>query len=199
MGLPVKLIVGIGNPGEQYARTRHNVGVWFVSRFADEQSAKFSEQKKFFGRIATTQFADQEIRLLIPNTYMNESGKSVGAVVNFYKYLPEEILIVHDELDLDTGLIRFKQGGGLAGHNGLKDITSRLGGTQDYKRLRIGVGHPGDKSQVTGHVLGKVSKSDEKVINTCIDEALYVLPTALKGDWENAMNQLNGFVAGSVK
>ena len=195
MSLPLKLIVGIGNPGEQYARTRHNVGVWFVSRFAEQQGAIFSEQKKFFGRISTTTFDGQEIRLLLPSTYMNDSGKSVGAVANFYKYKPEEILIAQDELDIETGLIKFKQGGGLAGHNGLRSITKSLGGSQDYNRLRIGVGHPGDKSGVIGHVLGKVSKADERAINICIDEALYVLPTALKGDWENAMNQLNGFRA----
>jgi PTH1 family peptidyl-tRNA hydrolase len=195
MSLPLKLIVGIGNPGEQYARTRHNVGVWFVSRVAEQQGAKFSEQKKFFGRMATTTFDGQEVRLLLPSTYMNESGKSVGAVANFYKYKPEEILIAQDELDIETGLIKFKQGGGLAGHNGLRSITKSLGGSQDYNRLRIGVGHPGDKSGVIGHVLGKVTKADEQAINTCIDEALYVLPTALKGDWENAMNLLNGFKA----
>lgn len=192
MSLPLKLIVGIGNPGEQYARTRHNVGVWFVSRLADQQRVTFSEQKKFFGRVASMYFGSQEIRLLLPNTYMNESGKSVGAIANFYKIEPEEMLIVHDELDLATGLIRFKQGGGLAGHNGLRDITKRLAGSQDYNRLRIGVGHPGDKSEVTGHVLGKVSGPDELVINECIAEALRVLPTALAGEWENAMNQLNG-------
>tara|TARA_R110002073_G_scaffold290625_1_gene455600 strand:+ start:429 stop:1028 length:600 start_codon:yes stop_codon:yes gene_type:complete len=192
MSLPLKLIVGIGNPGEQYARTRHNVGVWLVSRFADQQGVTFSKEKKFFGRTATTVFDGHEIRLLLPDTYMNESGKSVAALVNFFKVDPEEILVVHDELDLDTGLIRFKQGGGLAGHNGLRSITQRLGGTQDYNRLRIGVGHPGDKSDVTGHVLGKVSKRDEVVINECIEEALRVFPTAISGDWENAMNQLNG-------
>tara|TARA_R110002072_G_C7840536_1_gene524942 strand:- start:59 stop:658 length:600 start_codon:yes stop_codon:yes gene_type:complete len=192
MSLPLKLIVGIGNPGEQYARTRHNVGVWFVSRFADQQGVTFSKEKKFFGRAATTLFDGQEIRLLLPDTYMNESGKSVAALVNFFKIEPEEILVVHDELDLDTGLIRFKQGGGLAGHNGLRSITQRLGGSQDYNRLRIGVGHPGDKSDVTGHVLGKVSKRDELVIQECIEEALRVFPTAISGDWENAMNQLNG-------
>jgi PTH1 family peptidyl-tRNA hydrolase len=192
MSLPLKLIVGIGNPGEQYARTRHNVGVWFVSRFADQQSVTFSEQKKFFGRIASTFVDGHEIRLLLPNTYMNESGKSVGAVANFYKIEPEEILVAHDELDLATGLIRFKQGGGLAGHNGLRDITKRLAGSHDYNRLRIGVGHPGDKSEVMGHVLGKVSAKDELVINECIAEALRVMPTAIAGEWENAMNQLNG-------
>jgi PTH1 family peptidyl-tRNA hydrolase len=193
MSLPLKLIVGIGNPGEQYARTRHNVGVWFVARFAEQQGATFSEQKKFFGRVATTIFDGHELKLLLPNTYMNESGKSVGALANFFKIEPQEILVAQDELDIDTGLIKFKQGGGLAGHNGLRSITKSLGGSQDYNRLRIGVGHPGDRSQVTGHVLGKVSKADEQVINACIDEALYVLPTAIKGDWENAMNQLNGF------
>ena len=199
MSLPLKLIVGIGNPGEQYARTRHNVGVWFVARFAEQQGAKFTEQKKFFGRIATTSFDGQELKLLLPNTYMNDSGKSVGAVANFYEIQPEEILVAQDELDIATGLIKFKQGGGLAGHNGLRSITKHLAGSQDYNRLRIGVGHPGDKSQVTGHVLGKVSKADEQVINACIDEALYILPTAIEGDWENAMNQLNGFKVESVR
>lgn len=192
MSLPLKLIVGIGNPGEQYARTRHNVGVWFVSRFAVQQGISFSQQKKFFGRTATIMFDGQEIRLLLPDTYMNESGKSVAALANYYKITPEEILIAHDELDLDTGLIRFKQGGGLAGHNGLRSITQRMGGTQDYNRLRIGVGHPGDKSQVTSHVLGKVTASDETTMLECIEEALRVLPVAIGGDWENAMNQLNG-------
>ena len=193
MSLPLKLIVGIGNPGEQYARTRHNVGVWFVSRFAEQQGVTFSEQKKFFGRVASLFVDGQEIRLLLPNTYMNESGKSVAAIARFFKIEPEEILVAHDELDLATGLIRFKQGGGLAGHNGLRDITQRLGGSQAFNRLRIGVGHPGDKSEVTGHVLGKVAASDESIINECIEEALRYMPRAIAGDWENAMNQLNGF------
>ncbi len=193
MSLPLKLIVGIGNPGEQYARTRHNAGVWFVSRFADQQGVTFSDQKKFFGRTAVTYAEGQELKLLLPNTYMNESGKSVGAMASYYKIKPEEILIAHDELDIDTGLIKFKQGGGLAGHNGLRDITRSLAGNQSFNRLRIGVGHPGDKSDVTGHVLGKVSSSDENIILDCIAEALRALPTAIKGDWENAMNLLNGF------
>jgi len=149
-------------------------------------------KKKFFGRTATTMFDGHEVRILLPDTYMNESGKSVAALANYFGITPEEILIAHDELDLDTGLIRFKQGGGLAGHNGLRSITQRMGGTQDYNRLRIGVGHPGDKSQVTGHVLGKVVASDENAMLECIEEALRVLPVAIGGDWENAMNQLNG-------
>jgi len=193
MSSNLKLIVGLGNPGEQYARTRHNAGVWFVSRFADQQGATFKEEKKFFGRTATTLFESQEMRLLLPTTYMNESGKSVRALAHFFKIPPEQILIVHDELDLPTGVIRFKQGGGLAGHNGLRDITQRLGGNQDFNRIRIGVGHPGQKSDVTGHVLGTVSKKDESTIYQCIDEALRLMPLVVNGEWQKAMNELNGF------
>ncbi|MFB0932625.1 MAG: aminoacyl-tRNA hydrolase, partial [Pseudomonadales bacterium] len=119
--------------------------------------------------------------------------KSVRALAHFFKIPPEQILIVHDELDLPTGVIRFKQGGGLAGHNGLRDITQRLGGNQDFNRLRIGVGHPGQKSDVTGHVLGTVSKKDESTIYQCIDEALRLMPLVVNGEWQKAMNELNGF------
>ena len=193
MSSNLKLIVGLGNPGEQYARTRHNAGVWFVSRFANQQGATFKEEKKFFGRTATTLFESQEMRLLLPTTYMNESGKSVGALAHFFKIMPEEILIVHDELDLATGIIRLKQGGGLAGHNGLRDIARSLGGAQHFNRLRIGVGHPGSKEQVTGHVLGSVSQKDEDTIWRCIEEGLHHIPMVVRGDWQPAMNTLNGF------
>ena len=192
MSLPLKLIVGIGNPGEQYARTRHNAGFWFISRFADLQGATFREEKKFFGRAALASYESKEIRLLMPNTFVNESGKAVGAIANFYKIPARQILIVHDELDLPIGVIRFKQGGGLAGHNGLRDIARCLGGNQDFNRLRIGVGHPGDKSEVLGHVLGKASRDDEATIFKCIDEALRLLPLASNGEWQQAMNELNG-------
>lgn len=195
MGLPLKLIVGIGNPGEQYARTRHNAGFWFVSRFADIQGATFREEKKFFGRATMAQYESREIRLLLPDTFMNESGKAVGAIANYFKIEPRQILIVHDELDLPIGVIRFKQGGGLAGHNGLRDIARCLGGNQDFNRLRIGVGHPGDQSGVLGHVLGKASREDETAIYSCIDEALRLMPLASNGAWQQAMNELNGFRA----
>lgn len=195
MGLPLKLIVGLGNPGEQYARTRHNAGFWFVSRFADLQRATFREEKKFFGRAAVASFESREIRLLLPNTFVNQSGKAVGAMANFYKIPAPQILIVHDELDLPIGAIRFKQGGGLAGHNGLRDIARCMGGKQDFNRVRIGVGHPGDKSGVLGHVLGKASAEDETIIYRCIDEALRLLPLACSGEWQQAMNELNGFNA----
>ena len=193
MGLALKLIVGLGNPGEEYARTRHNAGVWFLSRFAELQGVTFKLEKKFHGRTALTHFGGHEIRLLVPTTYMNESGKAVGAISHFYRIAPEEILIAHDELDLPTGAIRYKEGGGLAGHNGLRDVTRSLGGQQSFNRLRIGVGHPGNKENVTGHVLGKVNKQDESVINECIEESLRYLPLAADGDWQQAMTALNGF------
>ena len=195
MSTPLRLIVGVGNPGEQYARTRHNAGVWFVSRFAEQQGAQVKNEKKFFGHVATINYQQNELRLLIPKTFMNESGKAVGAIANFYKINPQDILVAHDELDLPSGSIRFKQGGGLAGHNGLRDITRALGGSQDFNRLRIGVGHPGTKTDVIGHVLSTVSPTDEKLIQRCIDEALALMPLAAQGEWEQAMNALNGFNA----
>lgn len=197
MSLPLKLIVGIGNPGERYAETRHNVGVWFVARFAQAHGATFRDEKKFLGQVASTQLEGQDLRILLPSTYMNESGRSVGPLAHFYRIQPEEILVVHDELDLPIGTIRFKQGGGLAGHNGLRDISAALGGSQDFNRIRIGVGHPGEKEQVTGHVLGKASREDRELIDICIDEAMRYMPLAIHGEWGKAMNALNGFNAGS--
>lgn len=195
MGTALRLIVGLGNPGERYARTPHNAGAWFVARLAEQQGAVFKDEKKFFGRVATVIIEQQEVRLLLPSTYMNESGKAVGALANFYKVLPQEMLIAHDELDLPAGAVRFKQGGGLAGHNGLRDISRALAGARDFNRLRIGVGHPGDKSDVVGHVLSTVSKRDAILIDQCIEEALYFLPLAVRGEWEQAMTGLNGFSA----
>lgn len=194
--VPLKLIVGIGNPGDQYANTRHNAGIWFIERFAEQHGGVFREEKKFFGRVANIVDDGQELRLLIPSTYMNESGKSVGALASFFKISANRMLIAHDELDLAIGIIRFKQGGGLAGHNGLRDITSSLGGNQDFNRLRIGVGHPGSKHEVTGHVLGRASLQDKDVIGQCIDEAMACMPLAVKGDWEKAMNRLHNFKVG---
>jgi PTH1 family peptidyl-tRNA hydrolase len=193
MTSPLKLIVGIGNPGDQYANTRHNAGIWFIERLATEFNAVFKEERKFFGRTATIHYESRELKLLIPSTFMNESGKSVGALANFFKIPPNRMLIAHDELDLATGVIRFKQGGGLAGHNGLRDISRCLGGSQDFNRLRIGVGHPGSKENVTGHVLGKATSTDRSIIERCIDEAIGAIPLALQGDWEKAMNRLHNF------
>ena len=188
---PLALIVGIGNPGAGYADTRHNAGVWFVERLASDFGGSFRAEKKFFGRVAMTHIAGREVRLLIPDTYMNESGKSVAALMNFYKVVPGAVLIAHDEIDFPSGKIRFKQGGGLAGHNGLRDISKCLAGTTDFNRLRIGVGHPGDQGDVTGHVLGRVTAGDRAMIDTCIGEALAVTPTVVTGDWQTAMQRLH--------
>lgn len=189
--IPLELIVGIGNPGADYARTRHNAGVWFVERLAEKYGAEFKAEKKFFGRVAVIHLDGRDIRLLLPDTYMNESGKSVAALVNFYKLDPQSMLVAHDEIDFPAGKIRFKQDGGLAGHNGLRDISRRLAGTTEFNRVRIGVGHPGDKSGVTGHVLGAVSAKDRQDIETCIDLALSALPVAVSGNWQDAMLRLH--------
>ncbi len=188
---PLDLIVGIGNPGRDYQDTRHNVGVWFVEALARRENAVFKAEKKFFGRVASVYLEGRDVRLLIPDTYMNESGKSVAALVNFYKIPLEAVLVAHDELDFPIGKVRFKQDGGLAGHNGLRDISRSLGGAREFNRLRIGVGHPGDKDGVTGHVLGKASASEKELIDQCIDESLRALPYAIKGDWQLAMQQLH--------
>ena len=189
--LPLKLIAGIGNPGADYANTRHNAGVWFVERLAEKFGASFKPEKKFFGRTSLINVDGVQVRLLVPDTYMNESGKSVGALANFFKIEPAEILIAHDEIDFPSGKIRFKQDGGLAGHNGLRDISSRLAGATDFNRLRIGVGHPGDRGGVTGHVLGKVSREDRELIDNCIEDAIATISVAVRGDWQLAMQQLH--------
>lgn len=186
-GQPLSLIVGIGNPGPEYADTRHNAGVWFLDRLGEKYGAIFKAEKKFSGRVALVRIDGREIRLLVPDTYMNESGKSVGALVNFFKIEPQSILVAHDEIDFPCGKVRFKQGGGFAGHNGLKDISRTLAGTDAFNRVRIGVGHPGHSSGVTGHVLGKVSRDDRAAIEWCIDEAIACLAPALDGDWQEAM------------
>ncbi|MBQ5460128.1 MAG: aminoacyl-tRNA hydrolase, partial [Rhodocyclaceae bacterium] len=145
-----RLIVGLGNPGAEYSRTRHNAGFWFCERLAARLQIPLAHENRFFG--ITGQDRARGIRLLLPQTFMNRSGQAIGALARFYRIAPQEILIVHDELDLPPGQMRLKFGGGLVGHNGLKDATAHLS-TQDYWRLRIGIGHPGDRSQVIHYVL----------------------------------------------
>ncbi len=195
MSSPLSLIVGIGNPGSQYSETRHNVGVWLVKKLASLHGGVFRQEKKFFGDIASLVYRGRELKLLIPSTYMNESGKSVGALVNFYKIPCQRMLVAHDELDLTTGIVRLKQGGGLAGHNGLRDISRCLAGSQEFNRLRIGVGHPGTKKDVTSHVLSKASPADRHSIDACIYAALDVIPLLVEGEWQKAMNELHTFSA----
>lgn len=187
----IKLIVGLGNPGPDYAETRHNVGQWFVEQLAKRCSAQFKLETKYKAQIAKTFIANREVRLVIPNTYMNESGQAIAPLANFFKIKAEEILIVHDELDLLPGVARLKQGGGHGGHNGLRDSINKLSNNNNFLRLRIGIGHPGDKSKVTGYVLKKPDAQDRVLIENSIDAALSVIEKVVEGDLQNAMTQLH--------
>jgi len=164
----IKLIVGLGNPGPQYSQTRHNAGVWYTQALANAYSIPLELETKFFGSLGRGLIENRDCRLLIPNTFMNLSGKSVAAVANFYKIEAEEILVAHDELDIPSGTVKLKQSGGHGGHNGLRDIISSLGNCRDFHRLRIGIDHPGNKNQVSNYVLSKASPIDQKAIDESI-------------------------------
>ena len=187
----IRLIVGLGNPGKEYEGTRHNAGAFFVQELARQGGQILKSEGKFFGDTARVTVAGHDLRLLVPSTFMNRSGKSVAAIANFYQIAPEEILIAHDELDIEPGQARFKQGGGHGGHNGLKDIIPALGGDKNFHRLRVGIGHPGHASRVSGYVLSKPNKADRAAIDDIIDDAVRALPLLLVGDAVKAMTQLN--------
>ncbi len=191
MGSPISLIVGLGNPGRDYQNTRHNAGVWFLQALAQQLKIQFTEQPKFFGLVARAEIADQSVHLLIPTTFMNLSGKSVAALAQFFKIPPEAILVVHDELDLLPGMARLKQGGGAGGHNGLKDIIQALGNQNNFQRLRLGIGHPGQASLVTNYVLGTPPSSEKQLIEEAIEQALPEIPAIISGDTQAVMNRLN--------
>ncbi|HFW3378437.1 TPA: aminoacyl-tRNA hydrolase, partial [Salmonella enterica subsp. enterica serovar Heidelberg] len=169
--MAIKLIVGLANPGAEYAATRHNAGAWYVDLLAERLRAPLREEPKFFGYTSRITLEGEDVRLLVPTTFMNLSGKAVGAMASFYRIQPDEILVAHDELDLPPGVAKFKLGGGHGGHNGLKDIISKLGNNPNFHRLRVGIGHPGDKSKVVGFVLGKPPVSEQKLIDEAIYEA----------------------------
>ncbi len=191
----IKLIAGLGNPGSEYRGTRHNAGADFVEALAASCGCTLQEESKFFGFTGRIRFAGHDLRLLIPTTFMNRSGKAVAALAGFYKIAPEEILVAHDELDIPAGTARFKRGGGHGGHNGLRDIVPALGNNGDFYRLRIGIGHPGHASRVTGHVLGQPSVADRQRIDASITEAIAALPLLLDGDGTKAMTRLHSFSA----
>lgn len=191
----IKLIVGLGNPGPSYFETRHNAGQHFVEALAQHCGTILNTDKKFFGLYANTQIHGQEVKLLIPTTYMNRSGQSVAALCQFYKISVDEILVAHDELDIPVGTIKLKQGGGHGGHNGLRDIISALGNSNTFHRLRIGIGHPGDSRQVSDYVLKKAPRDEREKTQACIDQAIQALPTILSGQWQQAMKQLHSFQA----
>ena len=187
----IRLIVGLGNPGEKYMNTRHNAGSWFLQSVARFSECAFKEEKKFFGKVATAKISDLEVMLLLPQTYMNESGQSVAAIANYYKMNAPQILVAHDEVDLPVGRLRLKEGGGLAGHNGLRDVSRRLGSSLDFKRLRIGVGRPKLEEDLVGYVLGKTPLSERELIDNSILLTHSLLPELVGGDWQKAMNKLH--------
>lgn len=185
-----KLIVGLGNPGSEYSETRHNAGFWFLDRLAASYGATFSADRKFHGEVARMTGDGVECLLLKPTTFMNNSGRAVQAVAAYFNVAPEEIMIVHDEIDLDTGTTRLKQGGGHGGHNGLRDIIEHLG-DNGFLRLRIGVGHPGHSSKVHGHVLRRPDSEQKRTLDTAIADALDIMPLVLNGDLNKAMSRLH--------
>jgi len=191
----IKLIVGLGNPGTQYVQTRHNAGEWYVNALAEQYSIPLQLETKFFGYVGRGMIGNSDCRLLIPNTFMNLSGKAVGALATFYKILPNEILVAHDELDIDPGTIKLKQSGGHGGHNGLRDIISALANNKDFYRLRIGIGHPGNKNQVTNYVLGKAPANEQRAIEESIDEALRHTNDIINGEHDKVMQSMHGFKA----
>ncbi|WGE68707.1 aminoacyl-tRNA hydrolase [Actinobacillus equuli subsp. haemolyticus] len=191
----IKLIVGLANPGAKYEDTRHNAGEWLINEIARQFNVSLKEEAKFFGKVAKINAASGEVRLLVPATFMNLSGKAVGALANFYRIKPEEILVAHDELDLPPGVAKIKQGGGHGGHNGLKDIIASLGNSNNFYRVRIGIGHPGSKELVAGYVLGKPSPQDQEKINAAVDEAGRCVDVLFKDGVTKATNRLNGFKA----
>lgn len=186
----VQLIVGLGNPGEQYDQTRHNAGFWFVEEIARQQGVVFRPEAKFFGEVAKIDLNGHQAWLLKPMTFMNRSGQSIQALANFYRLTAEQILVAHDELDLPVGVAKLKTGGGHGGHNGLRDTIAALGGAS-FHRLRLGIDHPGDRHQVVNYVLKSPSKIEREKIDDAIYDATRVLSDVLAGDFAKAMNQLH--------
>lgn len=181
----IRLIVGLGNPGPEYEQTRHNAGFWWVEAVARELKVHLVAEKGYFGNVARANVAGQPVWLLEPMTYMNRSGQAVAALARFFKIAPEEVLVVHDELDLSPGECKLKKGGGHAGHNGLRDIHAQLG-SAGYWRLRVGIGHPGNKNEVANWVLKKPSPDDRIAIAQALDRSLKALPHLIEGEMDKA-------------
>jgi len=188
--MPINLLIGLGNPGPRYASTRHNVGFWFVECVAAEFSVQFHQESKFHGEVCRVQQGDIDCWLLKPQTFMNRSGQAIIALSKFYKIPVDNILIVHDELDLPAGRIRFKNGGGHGGHNGLKDSIAHLN-TNQFKRLRIGISHPGHRDAVVDYVLNSPSQLEKTAIDNGIQTTLSVMPLILTGQFDKATQELH--------
>lgn len=189
MGTPIRLIAGLGNPGSQYDKTRHNAGFWFVDELARRYSGQFAAEKRFSGDVCKLQVGSNAVWLIKPMTFMNRSGLAVRQLADFYRIPVENMLVVHDELDIAAGDVRLKQGGGHGGHNGLRDCHAHLGA--DYWRLRLGVGHPGDRNKVVDYVLSRPSQDDEIVILRAIDAAADQIELILQGEMQKAMQALH--------
>ncbi|KQQ69547.1 aminoacyl-tRNA hydrolase [Acinetobacter sp. Leaf130] len=187
----ISLIVGLGNPGSEYAQTRHNAGFWFIEQLANKYGITLKNDPKFHGISGRGNIEGHDVRLLLPTTFMNRSGQSVVPFAKFYQIAPEAILIAHDELDMNPGVIRLKTGGGHGGHNGLRDIVPHIG--PNFHRLRIGIGHPGSKERVSGHVLGKAPSSEQCLMDAAIDHALSKVKLLVQGQVPQAMNQINAY------
>lgn len=184
----IRLIVGLGNPGREYADTRHNAGFWFCERLAHRLGVPLSVESRFHGLAGHAR--PQGVWFLLPQTFMNRSGQAVGALARFHRIAPAEILVVHDELDIPPGQLRLKFGGGLGGHNGLKDITAHMG-TQDYWRLRVGIGHPGDRNEVVNFVLKPPRREEREEIDAALERGLDIWPLIEKADWNAAIKRAN--------
>ena len=191
----IRLIVGLGNPGKDYERTRHNAGFWLLERFAVQSGVALRKDGKYQALVGRLGAGGQTAGawLVQPQSFMNASGRAVQMLAGFFKIAAAEILVVHDELDFAPGVAKLKQGGGIAGHNGLKDITQRLG-SHDYWRLRLGIGHPGDKNAVADYVLQRPSAEDREAIDGAIGRSIEILPLCLAGDLQGAMQKLHSFV-----
>jgi peptidyl-tRNA hydrolase, PTH1 family len=188
-GLPLRIIVGLGNPGPEHLVTRHNAGFWFVDLLARRHGGEFRDYRKFSGETAKINIEGQEIVLLKPTTYMNRSGLSIRQLSDFYKFSPDDILIAHDELDLPVGSVRLKQGGGHGGHNGLRDAIAHIGET--FWRLRLGIGHPGNKAEVIDYVLTRAPRAEEDLIMDAVGTAVDCVPLLLEQGAERAMTRLH--------
>ncbi|OBT15994.1 aminoacyl-tRNA hydrolase [Vibrio sp. UCD-FRSSP16_10] len=195
MSQEIKLLVGLANPGPEYTRTRHNAGAWVVEELARIHNVTLKNEPKFFGLTGRITASGYDLRLLVPTTFMNLSGKSVAALAKFYQIKPEEIMVAHDELDLPPGVGKFKKGGGHGGHNGLKDTISKLGNNKEFYRLRIGIGHPGHKDRVAGYVLGKAPTKEQECLDAVVDESVRSLEILLKDGLTKAQNRLHTFKA----
>ena len=186
----IKLFVGLGNPGPEYAATRHNAGFWWIDALARELKVQLQPERSYWGLAARATVQGQALWLLQPQTFMNLSGKSVGALARFFKIQPEQILVAHDELDFAPGQVKLKKGGSHGGHNGLRDIHAQLG-SGDYWRLRLGIGHPGNKSQVTSWVLKKAPSDQQQAIEESIAHSLKAWPLLVAGEMDKATAQIN--------